>query len=93
MIEYIGVGYSTNQIYREDGHRQEEHPFEDTSFHWQLDESLHMYGVFDGHEGIQAAQFALQTLAVEIKFGLGDKQADDEIKEVLRYVTVGQTAL
>lgn len=43
-----------------------------------------MYGVFDGHEGIQAAQFALQTLAVEIKFGLGDKQTDDEIKEVLR---------
>ncbi|XP_054257236.1 TGF-beta-activated kinase 1 and MAP3K7-binding protein 1-like [Macrosteles quadrilineatus] len=80
-----GIGYSTNQIYREDGYRQEEHPFEDTSFHWQLDENTYLYGVFDGHEGIETAMFALQTMAYEITFGqLSDKQTDEEIREVLR---------
>uniref|UniRef100_A0A1B6FLQ9 TGF-beta-activated kinase 1 and MAP3K7-binding protein 1 n=1 Tax=Cuerna arida TaxID=1464854 RepID=A0A1B6FLQ9_9HEMI len=80
-----GIGYSTNQIYREDGHRLEEHPFEDTSFHWQLDDNTYLYGVFDGHEGIQTASFASQTMPVEITFGqLSDKQTDEEIRDVLR---------
>ena len=30
-----GVGFSTNQIYREDGLRREEHEFEDRSFHFR----------------------------------------------------------
>lgn len=80
-----GVGYSTNQIYREDGHRQEEHPFEDISFHWCLDANTQLYGVFDGHEGVQAAAFALQRLAAEIVLGqLNGKTTDEDIREVLR---------
>lgn len=80
-----GIGLSTNLIYREDGVRQEEHGFEDASFHWQLDDNTYLYGVFDGHEGIQIALFALQTIAVEIKFNqLSEKHSDDEIRDVLR---------
>lgn len=30
-----GAGFSTNQIYRDDGTRQEEHKFYDRSFHCQ----------------------------------------------------------
>ena len=31
-----GVGFATNQIYREDGFRREEHEFEDRSIHVRL---------------------------------------------------------
>ncbi|XP_014272296.1 TGF-beta-activated kinase 1 and MAP3K7-binding protein 1 isoform X1 [Halyomorpha halys] len=80
-----GVGYSTNQIYRKDGHRLEEHPFEETSFHsGSLDSNTFLYGVFDGHDGIQAAEFAVQGLAAELLLGqLSGKFRDQEIKEVL----------
>lgn len=40
-------------MYRLDGHPQEEHPQEDRSFHWQVD-NICLYGVFDGHEGIDS---------------------------------------
>ena len=30
-----GIGYSTNQVYRPDGAREEEHAFEDRCFHFQ----------------------------------------------------------
>ncbi|XP_067007511.2 TGF-beta-activated kinase 1 and MAP3K7-binding protein 1 [Anabrus simplex] len=80
-----GVGFSTNQIYREDGYRQEEHQFEDRSFHCQIDDSTFLYGVFDGHEGVQAATFALQRMAAEILLDqLAGKTSDEEVKEVLR---------
>jgi hypothetical protein len=83
------VGFSTNQIYREDGYRQEEHQFEDRSFHCCVDDNTFLYGVFDGHEGVQAAIFALQRMAAEIVLGqLTGKTSDEEVKEVLRYVSV-----
>jgi len=31
-----GVGFSTNQVYRPDGLRREEHEFEDHSFHFKF---------------------------------------------------------
>nr|CAD7260591.1 unnamed protein product [Timema shepardi] len=86
-----GVGSSTNQIYREDGYRQEDHQFEDRSFHCRVGESTCLYGVFDGHEGVQAATFALERMAAEILLGqLTGKSTDEEIKEVLRqaFITV-----
>ncbi|GLH04118.1 Probable protein phosphatase CG10417 [Gryllus bimaculatus] len=80
-----GVGFSTNQIYREDGYRQEEHQFEDRSFHFCVDDGTFLYGVFDGHEGTQAATFALQRMPAEILLGqLLGKTTDEEVKEVLR---------
>ncbi|PNF39628.1 hypothetical protein B7P43_G05679 [Cryptotermes secundus] len=85
VCRHSGVGFSTNQIYREDGCRQEEHQFEDRSFHCCVDENTFLYGVFDGHEGVQAATFALQRMAAEILLGqLTGKTSDEEIKEVLR---------
>ncbi|XP_059489069.1 TGF-beta-activated kinase 1 and MAP3K7-binding protein 1-like [Neocloeon triangulifer] len=86
VCRYSGVGLSTNQIYREDGYRQEDHEFEDRSFHFQLDDQTFLYGVFDGHDGIQAATFALQRTAAEILLGqLSGKTSDEEIKDVLRH--------
>ena len=62
------MGFSTNQIYREDGYRQE-HQFEDRSFHCCVDDNTFLYGVFDGHEGVQASTFALQRMAAKIVLG------------------------
>ncbi|XP_051162943.1 TGF-beta-activated kinase 1 and MAP3K7-binding protein 1-like [Leptopilina boulardi] len=85
VCKQSGIGFSTNQIYREDGCRQEEHPFEDRSFHFRCDDSTFLYGVFDGHEGTKAASFALQRMAAEILLGqLNGKNNDDEVREVLR---------
>ncbi|KYN03374.1 PREDICTED: TGF-beta-activated kinase 1 and MAP3K7-binding protein 1-like [Cyphomyrmex costatus] len=85
VCKQSGVGFSTNQIYREDGYRQEEHPFEDRSFHCKYDDSTFLYAVFDGHEGTKAANFAMQRMAAEILLGqLNDKSTDEEVKEVLR---------
>ncbi|XP_014485131.1 PREDICTED: TGF-beta-activated kinase 1 and MAP3K7-binding protein 1-like [Dinoponera quadriceps] len=85
VCKQSGVGFSTNQIYREDGYRQEEHPFEDRSFHCRYDDSTFLYGVFDGHEGTKAANFAMQRIAAEILLGqLIGKATDEEVKEVLR---------
>ncbi|XP_063237072.1 TGF-beta-activated kinase 1 and MAP3K7-binding protein 1-like [Bacillus rossius redtenbacheri] len=85
VCKLSGVGLSTNQIYREDGYRQEEHQFEECSFRCQVDKSTFLYGVFDGHEGVQAATFALQRMAAELVLGqLAGKTSDEEVKEVLR---------
>ncbi|KYM87348.1 TGF-beta-activated kinase 1 and MAP3K7-binding protein 1 [Atta colombica] len=85
VCKQSGVGFSTNQIYREDGYRQEEHPFEDRSFHCKYDDSTFLYAVFDGHEGTKAANFAMQRMAAEILLGqLNGKSTDEEVKEVLR---------
>ncbi|XP_066582091.1 TGF-beta-activated kinase 1 and MAP3K7-binding protein 1-like [Prorops nasuta] len=85
VCKQSGVGFSTNQIYREDGYRQEEHPFEDRSFHCHYDDFTYLYGVFDGHEGMKAANFAMQRIAAEILLGqLNGKFTDEEVKEVLR---------
>lgn len=85
VCKQSGVGFSTNIIYREDGYRQEEHPFEDRSFHCRYDDSTFLYGVFDGHEGTKVANFAMQRMAAEILLGqLNGKSTDEEVKEVLR---------
>ncbi|KAK3586022.1 hypothetical protein CHS0354_033144 [Potamilus streckersoni] len=78
-----GVGFSTNQIYREDGNRREEHEFEDKSFHFRMDD-IFLYGVFDGHDSARASNFAAQRMPAELLLGqLQNKTTDEEIKEVL----------
>lgn len=80
-----GVGLSTNQIYREDGNRQEEHDCEDRNFHFRHDSNCYLYGVFDGHNGSRVADFAAQRMPAELLLGqLQNKKMDEEIKEVLR---------
>lgn len=89
VCKQAGVGYSTNQLYREDGHRREDHPFEDASIHCRMNDTC-LYGVFDGHNGVQTAAFALQSLASEILFDpkLHTKTTDDEVREFLRQAFV-----
>lgn len=85
MFVVLGIGFSTNQIYHEHGYRQEEHTFEDRSFHFRYDDSTYLYGIFDGHEGTKAANFAMQKMAAELLLGqLSGKSTNEEIKEVLR---------
>ncbi|CAH1795407.1 unnamed protein product [Owenia fusiformis] len=80
-----GVGFSTNQIYREDGHRVEEHAFEDRSFHFSLENGCDLYGVFDGHDGVRAADFATQRMPAELLLGqLEGKTDENEIREIVR---------
>nr|UCK81543.1 TGF-beta-activated kinase 1 and MAP3K7-binding protein 1 [Arenicola marina] len=79
-----GVGFSTNQTYREDGFRREDHEFEDRSFHFKLENGVYLYGVFDGHDGSKASNFAAQRLPAEVVFGqLTGKTDDEEILNVL----------
>lgn len=70
VCELSGVGFSANQRYRPDGGRREEHEFEDQSFHFHfVDKDICLYGVFDGHSGRKAAEFAAQKLPAELLFG------------------------
>ncbi|XP_035216027.1 TGF-beta-activated kinase 1 and MAP3K7-binding protein 1-like [Stegodyphus dumicola] len=79
-----GVGFATNQKYRVDGFRREEHAFEDKSFHFRYDEDTYFYGVFDGHVGTRAADFAAQRMPAEILLGqLKGKENDYDVREVL----------
>lgn len=85
VCKQSGVGFNTNQIYREDDHRQQEHSFEDRSCHCKFDDNLYLYGIFDGHDSIRAADFCFQRFAAEILLEQWDKQKnDEETKEVLR---------
>lgn len=63
-----GVGFLTNQRYREDGGRREEYEFEDRSFHFNVDDT-YLYGVFDGHDGPRASDFTVQRLPAELLLG------------------------
>ncbi|XP_052773974.1 TGF-beta-activated kinase 1 and MAP3K7-binding protein 1-like [Mya arenaria] len=83
VCHHSGVGFSTNQIYREDGNRREEHEFEDRNFHFCQD-NVYLYGVFDGHDSAHASNFAAQRLPAELLLGqLAGKTSDEEVKEVL----------
>ena len=68
VCKLSGVGFLTNQRYREDGGRREEHEFEDRSFHFSLDGTC-LYGIFDGHDGSRASDFAAQRLPAELILG------------------------
>ncbi|KAI8479174.1 PREDICTED: TGF-beta-activated kinase 1 and MAP3K7-binding protein 1-like [Branchiostoma belcheri] len=79
-----GVGSSTNQTYRLDGLRQEEHPFEDRCFHFRHESDVYLYGVFDGHDGNRASDFATQRMPAELLLGQLDKiQTDRDVKMAL----------
>lgn len=92
VCKQSGIGFSMNQIYREDGNRQEEHAFEDRSFHcgFHNDNNSFLYGVFDGHEGTKAVDYCFQKMPAEILLGqLNPSMNDEDIKEVLRQAFIG----
>lgn len=85
VCKNTGIGFSTNQIYREDGHPQEEHSYEDYSSHFRFNDQFYWYAVFDGHEGKRAADFCSQRMTAEIYFSqINEKQSDEEVRELLR---------
>ncbi|KAJ8942761.1 hypothetical protein NQ314_009972 [Rhamnusium bicolor] len=92
VCKNTGIGYSTNQLYREDGNPQEDHIYEDCSCHFKFDDIFYWYAVFDGHEGKRAADFCSQRMTAEIYFSqLNQKETtDEEVKETLRqaFITV-----
>lgn len=80
-----GVGLSTNQIYKQDGHRREAHESEDRSFHFKIDDNTYLYGVFNGTDGSSVADFAAQRMPAEILLGqLKENSSPVEVKQVLR---------
>ncbi|XP_022095510.1 TGF-beta-activated kinase 1 and MAP3K7-binding protein 1-like [Acanthaster planci] len=82
-----GIGYSTNQIYRQDGAREEEHEFEDRFFHFRTNEfECYLYGVFDGHDGMHVADFARLRLPAELLLGqLLDIREDEAFRKILHH--------
>jgi len=79
------VGFSPNQLYRRDGYRSNEHELEDQSFHYRLSDNISLYGIFDGHNGAEAANFAVQRMPAEILLGqLSEHSTEEEIRYVLR---------
>lgn len=85
VCKNTGIGFSINQIYRKDGHPQEDHPYEDDSSHFCFSKDLYWYAVFDGHEGKRAADFCSQRMAAEICFSqINNKQSDEEVRELIR---------
>lgn len=72
-------------VYREDDHRQEDHEFEDQSFHIKYNDKISLYGVFDGHDGVQFAKYAIDTITAEILLELDGEKSDKEVKQVLKY--------
>ena len=58
-------------------------------FFSRQDGEVYLYGIFDGHSGSKVAAFAAQRMPEEILLGqLHGKVTDDEIKDVLKQVTV-----
>nr|XP_023011496.1 TGF-beta-activated kinase 1 and MAP3K7-binding protein 1-like [Leptinotarsa decemlineata] len=92
VCKNTGIGFSTNQVYREDGHPQEQHQYEDCSSHFKFNDKFYWYAVFDGHGGKRAADFCSQRMIAEIYFSHlnENKSDDDEVKNLLRqaFVTV-----
>ncbi|ELT89411.1 hypothetical protein CAPTEDRAFT_160853 [Capitella teleta] len=81
-----GIGSATNQIYREDGYRIEEHEFEDRSFHFKVENNTYLYGVFDGHDGSNVSNFATQRMPAELLLGqlsghLGNAGVEDALRQ------------
>ncbi|XP_067936727.1 TGF-beta-activated kinase 1 and MAP3K7-binding protein 1-like [Watersipora subatra] len=80
-----GVGFSYNQVYKDDGYKHEYHTFEDKCFRIRISDDCFLYGVFDGHCGIRAAEFVSQRLPAEIVLGqLSNVKTDADVQNVLQ---------
>lgn len=85
-----GAGFASNQVYREDGTRQDRtYQVRDRSFYCRIDDRTDIYAIFSGHNGSTVADYALQRMSAEIVLGqLYEKSSDEEIKEVLRQASI-----
>ncbi|KAJ8715788.1 hypothetical protein PYW07_010270 [Mythimna separata] len=53
-------------------------------FHCQTEDNFTLYGVFEPHNGLEAARFIMQRMAAEILFPPPSANTDEEIRERLR---------
>ncbi|XP_044753205.1 TGF-beta-activated kinase 1 and MAP3K7-binding protein 1-like [Coccinella septempunctata] len=82
-----GVGFSLNQVYREDGNHQEEHYYEDCKCSHQFSPNCFYYAIFDGHGGSKIAKFCSEKLTAELYFAqIKDDSTDDVVQKILREV-------
>ncbi|XP_063961415.1 TGF-beta-activated kinase 1 and MAP3K7-binding protein 1-like [Lytechinus pictus] len=91
VCRHSGIGYSNNQVYRQDGARSEDHEFEDKFFHFRTEQDDYLYAIFDGYDGVYAPGFAHQGLPAELLLGqLSGVHDDAEVKRILQraFVTV-----
>lgn len=81
-----GLGSCINELYRRDGSRLQLHPSEDRSFRFRIEEyDLCLYGIFDGFQGCQVADFAKKRLPAEILLGqLVPGTPDENVKEIMK---------
>ena len=57
---------------------------------FRVEEDCYLYGVFDGHGGSKASNFAAQRMPAELLLGqLSGKVEDDAVKEVIHQVCKG----
>lgn len=90
ICKNTGIGYSINQIYREDGNPQEEHMYEDCSCHLKYSEDLYLYAVFDGKNSKKATNFCSQQMSAELLFwkAVNYHPSDEEVKELIRQIFI-----
>ena len=56
-------------------------------FSYRFEDDICLYGVFDGHDGCKASNFAAQRMPAELLLGqLREKTTDEEVKQVLHQV-------
>ncbi|XP_077967772.1 TGF-beta-activated kinase 1 and MAP3K7-binding protein 1-like isoform X2 [Styela clava] len=63
------IGIAPNVVYLQDGKTMEAHQYADFSFNFRSDHNCYLYGLFDGHDGVKASQFAASRLPAELLLG------------------------
>ncbi|XP_050441600.1 TGF-beta-activated kinase 1 and MAP3K7-binding protein 1-like [Adelges cooleyi] len=86
VCKVSGVGYLTRQRYNELGQHREELESEDICLRCCYDDGVvWLYGLFDGHNGTNAAQFARDRIAAEILLGqLPNTELDQIAREIIQ---------
>ena len=86
ICKMAGIGNANNEIYRKDGKRVEMHRMHNRSFHFFLKEmNLGLYGLFDGFNGADVADFCSKRMPAELLLGqVVENSSDDMVKMILK---------
>lgn len=83
----LGVGYLTRLRYDEVGQRREESESEDICLRCCYDDmgTVWLYGLFNGHNGVESARFSRDRIAAEILLGqMPTTEIDQIAKEIIQ---------
>ncbi|KAI1294615.1 TGF-beta-activated kinase 1 and MAP3K7-binding protein 1 [Halotydeus destructor] len=86
VCPHSGIGFSSSRSYRkvQRGETRSLHTFEDKSFYYQFDNGTCLYGIFDGNNGVLAAEYVAKHIATEILLDLKGDENDQQIVDILR---------